>query len=91
MPEPGVLALRICKPRAGLLPLPLDKVLKAIGKAVENADLDLQFTWKQAGGDPVLQITLPAMTGKHRKRVRIESLQLREGELCIEGTTQREP
>ncbi len=89
VPQSDVLALRIGQPRAGLLPLPMDKVLSGVSQAVKETDLDVQ--WQQAGGDPVLRITLPSIPGKHRKRVRIESLQLRDGELCVEGTTEREP
>ena len=90
VPEPGVLALRIGQPRAGLLPLPLDGVLKNITKALQAANLDAPWKWQQAGGDPVLRITLPTVPGKHRKHVRIESLQLRAVRFYVEGTTQRE-
>lgn len=90
VPEPGVLALRIGQPRAGLLPLPLGGVLKNVTKALQAANLDMPWKWQQAGGNPVLRITLPTVPGRHRKRVRIESLLLDAGQLRVEGTTERE-
>ena len=64
-------------------------MLESIGKAVKAAELEAMR--KQAGDDPVIEITLPTVPGKHRKNVRIETLQLRDGEICVEGTTEREP
>ncbi len=82
VPEAGVLALRICKARAGLAPLPLGKILAAAAAAVRAADY--RVSWHQSGGDPVLQIA-PAKDA----RARIEGLELRDGEIRIEGTTHK--
>ncbi len=89
MTRPDVLALQICKVRAGLVPMPLGNVLESLGKAVKAAELEAMR--KQAGDDPVIEITLPTVPGKYRKNVRIKTLQLRDGEIYVEGTTEREP
>ena len=88
MASPDVLALGIHKPRAGLLPIPLGDMVANVAKAVKDADLDVQR--RQSGGDPVLQIGLRPLHGSNRKSVRIEILQLRQGELYIEGTTEKQ-
>jgi uncharacterized protein YpmS len=82
VPEPNMVALRIVKARAGLLPVPLDRVLKGLSQAARNMQLQLQ--WRQAGGDPVAMLSLPP--ADHHP-VRIESLRLGEGEIYVEGTT----
>lgn len=84
VPEPGVLALRIRKARAGLLPMPLQQVLDGIKKALQGSELRTQ--WRQADGDPVLRIS---SSPEQSKRVSIETLQLRKGELYVEGTTEK--
>ena len=88
MVAPDVLALRIRKPRAGLLPIPLGDMVANVAKAVRDADLDVKRL--QTDGDPVLQIGLRTLHGTHGKSVRIETLQLRQGELYIEGTTEKQ-
>ena len=55
--EPDVLAIRICKVRAGHLPLPLKQVLSAFAAQLRRSELRVQ--WRQADGDPVALITLP--------------------------------
>jgi uncharacterized protein YpmS len=91
VPQPGVLALRIAQARAGLVPLPTDGVLKTVAEALRAAKVEVDGKRQPADGQSVLRITLPTIPGKHRKRVCIDNLQLRAGELFLEGTTQREP
>ena len=85
VPEPGVLALRIRKARAGLAPLPLGKILARLADAVRAADF--HASWHQSGGDPVLQIAVPAGRPSRQPTARIEGLELRNGEIRLEGTT----
>ncbi len=87
VPKPDVLALRIRKARAGLVPMPLGDAISNIAKAVQGRGLDVQR--RQADGDPVLQITLTPQPGERGKTVRIETLQLRPGEIDIAGTTEK--
>jgi hypothetical protein len=85
--ESNVLALRIRNARAGLLPMPLGKVLDHISETARHTDLRL--TWRRVGGDPVALISLPAPGDPDGEVVRIETLQLGRGEIYVAGTTQR--
>jgi hypothetical protein len=86
MPEPNVVALRIVKARAGLLPVPLGQVLDGLSEAARNLQVHLQ--WRRAGGDPVAMFSLPPTDGD--RPVRIETLRLGDGEVYVAGTTQAE-
>ena len=83
--EPNVIALRIREARAGLVPLPLDGILKHISKSADQMDLRIQ--WRQAEGDPVVLITIPPPRDEDDKLVRIEALRLGEGEIYVSGRT----
>jgi hypothetical protein len=84
--EPNVMALRIKKARAGLLPLPLNEVLGAVSLAAER--LNLHIEWKQSDGDPVALVRLPPQRDGEKKRIRIESLRLGDNELYLGGSTE---
>jgi hypothetical protein len=84
VPEPNVVALRIVRARAGLLPLPLDQVLKRLSQAA--LDLRLGLRWGRAGGDPVAMLSLPPADAD--RPARIETLRLGEGEIYVAGSTQ---
>ena len=85
--EANVVAVRIREARAGSLPLPLQGILDQISK--KAAQTDLQIRWRQAEGDPVLEVTVPPPRDKNDKRVRIERLQLGEGKVYVSGSTER--
>jgi hypothetical protein len=86
-PEPNVIALRIVKARAGMLPLPLGSVLKSISDAAQNARCQLR--WGQADNDPVALLTLPSPSEKGDLAIKIDSVQLGGGEISISGNTTR--
>ncbi len=83
--EPNVLALRIRKVRAGMLPLPLGEVLDQISQAARR--MELQLRWQQRDGDPVALIAL-APQADEKKRVVVESLALGEGDIYLAGRTE---
>jgi len=85
--EPNVVALRIRKARAGSLPLPLDKILREVSKS--TAQLEWQIDWRQAGGDPVAQITIPALGARKNRQAQIETLRLESGKIVLAGSTKR--
>jgi hypothetical protein len=82
MPEPNILAMRIIKARIGLLPAPLGQVVEGISRAAR--DMELQLAWRSAGGCPVALLSLPQTD--NNRAVRIETLQLGEGEVYVQGT-----
>jgi len=85
LPKPNVVAVRIRHARAGLVPLPLESTIRAISDSAREMDLRLQ--WRQIEGDPVALVTLPPLEDENR-HMRIETVQLGQGELYIAGTTE---
>ncbi|MEN6407520.1 MAG: hypothetical protein ABFC77_13745 [Thermoguttaceae bacterium] len=81
--EPNVVALRIIKARAGLLPAPLGPVIDHLSEAAEQLHFDLQ--WRRDGADPVALLSLPE--GGNHRIPHIETLRLSNGELFVAGTT----
>jgi hypothetical protein len=84
VPEPNVVALRIVRVRAGLLPLPLGQIVDRFSEAARAMRLGL--TWRRAGGDPVAMLSLP--DADDDQPVRIETIRLGDGEIYLAGTTQ---
>jgi hypothetical protein len=85
-PEPNVVALRIVRARAGAIPWPLKSVLDGVSKAAR--DMQIHLEWRQAGNDPVAMLSLPEDPESHRV-VRIESVEVADGEIRIVGVTER--
>ncbi len=86
---PNILAVRVKNIRAGLLPVPMGDVLAGISRAAQKAEI--QLSWQQADGDPVALITLPATLGRDGAWLRLETLQLAEGEIYVAGRTSSTP
>ncbi len=83
--EPNVIAVRIHKARAGLLPLPLSEVLDQVTTAARTMELPLQ--WRQTDGDPVALITIIQPRDESNRPVVLESIELRDGEVHVAGKT----
>ena len=83
--DSNVVAVRFIRLRAGLLPLPLKRVLQGLSQAAREMRFDLQ--WHNSGGDPVAIISVP--TDNNAQVVRIETLRLSEGEIYLTGRTER--
>jgi hypothetical protein len=84
--EPNSLAVRIRNFRAGRLPIPLTEITTPLSEAAKRQTDDLRLQWRQEGGDPVAVISL---LDKKGRRIRIETVELRDGEICVAGTIQR--
>lgn len=84
--EPNVLAVRLRHARAGAVPLPLGKVLDRAGQEARRQRFPLR--WKQKGGDPVALVPLELRSEKGGRAVRIEAVELRQGEIYVSGTTE---
>ncbi|MCC6123373.1 MAG: hypothetical protein IT426_00270 [Pirellulales bacterium] len=87
VPEPNVLALKIVRARAGLLPLPLGDVLDGISEAVRGTSCTID--WKQVEGNPVALIAFPTPDKQGELAVTIKTVKLRDGEIFISGSTKR--
>lgn len=86
--SPNVLAVRIQRARAGAVPLPLKDVTNELVTACEN--LGCKVTLREVEADPLLLITMPLPTNSARDgTVRVETIELREGEVHLAGETVR--
>jgi hypothetical protein len=86
VPEENVLALRIVKVRAGLVPMSLEKVLKGISDAARQSDWRLE--WRQSGGDPVALLHPPPADDAGDLAVKIETIRLGKGDIFASGVTE---
>ncbi len=87
--EPNVVAVRIRQARAGALPVPLGHILDSISHAAQQ--LNLRLEWRKSHGDPVALITLPALHDGNSEPLRLDLLELRDGELFVAGTVGNPP
>jgi hypothetical protein len=87
VPEESVLALRIVRVRAGLVPMPLGKVLDGISDAARRSAWRLE--WRQSGGDPVALLSAPPPDNEGDLAVKIEAVRLGKGEIFVSGATER--
>jgi hypothetical protein len=81
--DTNVLAVRIQKLRVGDVPWGLDEILDDVIATARDWGLHVEQT--QTEGDPVLLLTMPAELD--RRRVLVERLELREGEVYLSGST----
>ncbi len=84
--KPNVLAIRVINVRAGLLPVPLNRVLDGISQAAKDSQLHLE--WQREGADPVALLTLPEDEDREAI-IRVESLHVENGAIYIGGTTKK--
>lgn len=80
--EPNVLAIRLCRARAGAVPVPLGGLLAAITSAAESGTWRLR--WEQCQGDPVAVFTIPSRRDA-RHELWIAGLVLAEDRLTLAG------
>lgn len=81
----NVLAVRINKARVGDVPWPLDGVIEEVVAAATGWGFQVEQTHTE--GDPVLLVTLPPDLHDGPRRVLLERLELREGEVFLSGRT----
>ena len=83
IPEGNVLELTLEKIRAGVLPLPADKLLDRLtGHAIARG---LDMRWKRDGQFPVVTIRYKPHTG--RDDVKLEGVRIRKGEIILMGSS----
>ena len=82
---PNVVAFRIIKARAGLLPIPMTDVLREVTYAVETVGLPL--SWTQVDGDPVALVTLIPHRTKDESVRWLDQLEVHTGEIYVAGRT----
>ncbi|MGD0516997.1 MAG: hypothetical protein ABSA26_05620 [Thermoguttaceae bacterium] len=87
VPEENVLALRIIRVRAGLVPMSLEKVLDGITDAARRSEWRIE--WRQTAGDPVALLWAPPPDDAGDLAVKIETIRLGKGDIFVSGFTER--
>ena len=87
LPKPNLLALRIRKARAGLVPVPLGSLLDHVTEVAGQMGFHLRRRYEE--GDPVLIVLMPSPGEEDDKLLQIDTLKLNEGEIYAAGTTSR--
>ncbi len=85
--EQNEIALRIRKARAGVIPAPLDVVLKRLSEALAQAKCPARSS--QADGDPVVLIAIPSVGKRGELTIHLDTLRLSDGKLEVAGATKR--
>jgi hypothetical protein len=85
VPEPNVLELTLEKIRAGVLPIPAEKIIDRITQHAKNQGLNV--SWKREADLPVAVIRYTPNLG--RDDVKLERLQIGKGEIRLAGRSDR--
>jgi hypothetical protein len=85
----NILAVRIKKARIGDVPWPLDRAVDEVVTAAASWGFVVEQT--HSDGDPLLLVTLPHDLHDGRRRVLLEHLELRDGEVFVSGRTAMGP
>lgn len=80
VPEPNQLALEIQSIKAGLVPIPLDRVFKEIGSEIESRGW--KVAWRQSNGNDVMVIDFG---DQKKKRSQLESIKVLDGRIQVAG------
>ncbi len=81
--EPNTLAIRVCRARAGLLPLPLNRFVEQFSLVARDAQVTIR--WGTLGGDPVALLALPPLDLETELPVRLTAIELRDGKILVTG------
>ena len=86
--KPNQLAIQVHSVRAGRVPLPLKNFMDRVSEATRTSGL--QLVWSRKDGDPVALIQIPSQVDrKTGRKIRVETLELRDGEVYVAGRTDR--
>jgi hypothetical protein len=81
--QPNEIAVRVQRVRAGLLPVPLTKILDQITAVALQSGVSLR--WSQRDGDPVALVAFPTQRPELRPGVVLQRLEVGSGELLVSG------
>lgn len=86
MPERDLVAVRLERAFAGVLPLPMSKVVDEISIGAKKLGIPIQ--WSETGGDPVLLVKVAGALSTEEERRELERIKLRDGELVLAGSAE---
>jgi len=85
--EPNVVQVRIDKPQAGSIRLPLGQLMEEASKQAEGREIPLR--WEETDDDPIAYITLPERSEEVDGLMIYEELEVRDGAIHVAGRTEK--
>jgi hypothetical protein len=79
-------AIRLESARAGLVPIPLGRVIQEINDRLERTDVNLR--WTEVKGSPVALVRLPLEPSNDERRLVLDRLDTRSGQILLGGRTE---
>ncbi len=79
-------AIRLERARAGLVPIPLSRVIDEVNERAERTDVSLR--WTEVKGSPVALIRLPLDRDDDKSRVVLDRLDTANNQLLLAGRTE---
>lgn len=83
--EPNVVGVRFKRLRAGIVPMPLDRLLDQLKLLGEQNEVPIR--WTRQEGDTVALVELPPLKPNQGIRQRIDQIEVRAGEIFIAGSS----
>ncbi|MEX0792412.1 MAG: hypothetical protein WD045_04715 [Pirellulaceae bacterium] len=83
--QDNMVGVQIHNATAGQLPIPLKNILDQVTKYADKAEIPLR--WQVKDGDPLAMVTVPSEGPEINGRIRIDSLEVRDGEILLSGET----
>ena len=80
------IAIRLESARAGLVPIPLGRVIEEVNERVERGDVNLR--WTEIKGSPVALVRLPVDLLEDERRIVLDRLDTRPGQILLAGRTE---
>jgi hypothetical protein len=82
------IAIRLYQPRAGLVPVPIARLMRIVSERAAQADIPLR--WTEVRGAPVALVRLPLNSvGEDHKRVVVDTLDWKSGRLLVAGRAEQ--
>lgn len=83
--NPNELAVHLHECRAGWWPIPVEQIKKVVDKTAAKANLPLR--WVEVDGEEIALIQVPERNDEIEGRLVLETVEIREGEVHLSGTT----
>lgn len=83
--EQNVVGIQLHDVSAGALPIPVGQFIGEIEAYAQKVKIPLR--WQQHDGDPVALLTIPSEGPEIEGEIRIDALQLKDGEIVLSGET----
>lgn len=89
LPESDLVAVRLQRAFAGVLPLPMSRVVSEVTRVAQ--DLGIPIRWSEEQGDPVLLVSVAGALSTDQQRRQLQRIELQDGKLILAGAAHPTP